>query len=64
MAHPTSLTWFVRHELGLAWRDWFSMMTAGKSGKQFILAGVLFAHCRHCTSHCGLDHPHPGSQRN
>lgn len=43
MAHPTSLTWFARHEFGLFWRDWLSMMTAGKRGKEFILACVLAA---------------------
>lgn len=41
MAHPTSLTWFARHELGLFWRDWLSMMTAGKRGKELLLALVL-----------------------
>ena len=29
-APPQSVAWFVRHELLLAWRDWLSMMTAGK----------------------------------
>ena len=43
MAHPTSLTWFARHEFGLFWRDWLSMMTAGKRGKELILALVLAA---------------------
>ncbi len=43
MAHPTSLTWFARHEFGLFWRDWLSMMTAGKRGKELILAAVLAA---------------------
>ena len=37
MVRPTSLTWFARHELGLAWRDWLSMMTAGKSGKELMI---------------------------
>ncbi|MCP5083904.1 MAG: permease [Alphaproteobacteria bacterium] len=43
MAHPTSHTWFARHELGLFWRDWLSMMTAGKRGKELLLASVLAA---------------------
>ncbi len=41
MAQPTTLTWFARHELGLAWRDWLSMMTAGKKGRELILVIVL-----------------------
>ncbi|MEM8645921.1 MAG: permease [Pseudomonadota bacterium] len=43
MAAPTTLTWFARHELNLVWRDWLSMMTAGKRGKEMILAIVLAA---------------------
>lgn len=41
MAQPTTLTWFARHELGLAWRDWLSMMTAGKKGRELVLVIVL-----------------------
>ncbi|MEM7428313.1 MAG: permease [Pseudomonadota bacterium] len=41
MAQPTTLTWFARHELGLAWRDWLSMMTAGKKGRELVLVVVL-----------------------
>jgi ABC-2 type transport system permease protein len=39
------LTWFARHELSLMWRDWVSMMTAGKRGREPILAvvAVVFA---------------------
>ncbi len=43
MAAPTTLTWFARHELNLVWRDWLSMMTAGKRGKEMLLAIVLAA---------------------
>ena len=43
MAAPTTLTWFARHELNLVWRDWLSMMTAGKRGKEMLLALVLTA---------------------
>ncbi len=30
MAHPATALWFARHEWRLAWRDWLSMMTAGR----------------------------------
>ena len=40
MSQPATLAWFGRHELRLFWRDWISMMTAGKRGREPILAGV------------------------
>ena len=45
MSQPASLTWFACHELNLIWRDWVSMMTAGKRGREPILAvvAVVFA---------------------
>jgi ABC-2 type transport system permease protein len=44
-----SLTWFASHELRLAWRDWLSMMTAGRRGREKVVAVALaifivFAH--------------------
>src|SRR5207237_5192456 len=44
-----SLTWFANHELRLAWRDFLSMMTAGRRGRERIVAlalttFVVFAH--------------------
>jgi ABC-2 type transport system permease protein len=44
-----SLTWFANHELRLAWRDWLSMMTAGRRGRERIVAiavaiFLVFAH--------------------
>jgi ABC-2 type transport system permease protein len=30
---PTTLTWFARHEIRLAWREWLAMMTAGRRGR-------------------------------
>ena len=38
---PATLTWFARHELSLAWRDGWSMMTAGKRGREPIVAVAL-----------------------
>jgi ABC-2 type transport system permease protein len=44
-----SLTWFANHEIRLAWRDWLSMMTAGRRGREKIVGVALavfiaFAH--------------------
>ena len=44
-----SLAWFASHELRLAWRDWLSMMTAGRRGREKVVAValaifVIFAH--------------------
>ena len=44
-----TLTWFANHELRLAWRDWLSMMTAGRRGRERVVAialviFVVFAH--------------------
>ncbi|MET3924479.1 permease [Devosia sp. 2618] len=38
MSTPASLTWFARHELNLAWREWVSMMTGGRRAKGVGLA--------------------------
>jgi ABC-2 type transport system permease protein len=47
--HAASLTFFARHELRLAWRDWLSMMTAGRRGRERVVAialmiFIVFAH--------------------
>ena len=49
MTQAASLTFFARHELRLAWRDWLSMMTAGRRGRERVVAialaiFVVFAH--------------------
>ena len=36
-----SLTWFANHEIRLAWRDWLSMMTAGRRGRERVVAIAL-----------------------
>ncbi|MCC6948756.1 MAG: permease [Bradyrhizobiaceae bacterium] len=33
MSQPATYTWFAAHELKLAWRDWLSMLMAGKRGR-------------------------------
>jgi ABC-2 type transport system permease protein len=41
MSQAATLTWFAGHEFRLAWRDWLSMMTAGKRGRERMVAVVL-----------------------
>ena len=41
MSATATLTWFAGHEFRLAWRDWLSMMTAGKRGRERVVAVVL-----------------------
>src|SRR5580704_7589402 len=44
MAQPATAVWFARHETRLAWRDWLSMMTAGRRERlrRVIVATVIF----------------------
>ena len=41
MSETATLSWFAAHEFRLAWRDWLSMMTAGKRGRERVVAVVL-----------------------
>jgi len=42
MSPAADLTWFARHELRLAWREWLAMMTAGRKGrKRAALIGLI-----------------------
>ena len=45
MSHAGTLAWFARHEVRLGWRDWLSMMTAGRRRRTRTVAIglVLFA---------------------
>jgi ABC-2 type transport system permease protein len=43
VTRPGTLAWFARHELRLAWRDWLSMMTAGKRRRARTVAIALVA---------------------
>src|ERR1700722_5276190 len=36
---PGTTAWFARHESRLAWRDWLSMITAGR-GERLVPVGV------------------------
>ncbi len=42
---PGTTVWFARHETRLAWRDWLSMMTAGRRERlrRVVLAILVFA---------------------
>jgi ABC-2 type transport system permease protein len=41
MSHPGTLVWFARHETRLAWRDWLSMMTAGRRRRMRTVVTAL-----------------------
>jgi ABC-2 type transport system permease protein len=43
MSGATTLTWFARHELKLAWREWLAMMTGGRRGRKRAAAIGLVA---------------------
>ena len=49
MSGPGTLLWFARHECRLAWRDWLSMVTAGRRRRMRSvgLALVAFAAFMH-----------------
>lgn len=40
-AAPATLTWFARHELNLAWREWVAMMTGGRRARGIGLSIFL-----------------------
>ncbi|MGD8810492.1 MAG: permease, partial [Gammaproteobacteria bacterium] len=42
-AHPATLGWFARHEIRLFWRDFISMLTAGKRHLEGLLLLVVVA---------------------
>jgi ABC-2 type transport system permease protein len=44
MNSATALTWFARHEIRLAWREWLAMMTGGRRNRKRAVIGlVIFA---------------------
>lgn len=43
MSSTTALTWFARHELRLAWREWLAMMTGGRRKRRRAVAVGLVA---------------------
>ena len=49
MTSATALSWFARHELRLAWREWLAMMTGGRRRRTraAIIGLVVFAATMH-----------------
>src|SRR5882672_11636623 len=41
MSSATTLTWFARHEIRLAWREWLAMMTGRHGRKRAAVIGVI-----------------------
>ena len=49
MSPASSLSWFVRHEVRLAWREWIAMLTGGRRGRKraAMIGLVVFAAIMH-----------------
>jgi ABC-2 type transport system permease protein len=48
MSSAAALTWFARHEIRLAWREWLAMMTGSRGKrKRAIIALMVFAAIMH-----------------
>jgi ABC-2 type transport system permease protein len=48
MSSTTALSWFARHEIRLAWREWLAMMTGGRrKQKRAIIGLIVFAAVMH-----------------
>jgi len=49
MSSAAALSWFARHEIRLAWREWLAMMTAGRKGRKraAIVGLIVFAAIMH-----------------
>lgn len=43
MNQAASLAWLARHELRLAWRDWYFMMIAGRPRRAIVVASAMLA---------------------
>jgi ABC-2 type transport system permease protein len=41
MSSATALSWFARHELRLAWREWLAMMTGGRRRTRAAVIGLM-----------------------
>jgi ABC-2 type transport system permease protein len=48
MSSASALTWFARHEIRLAWREWLAMMTGGRRNqKRAVIGLIVFAAIMH-----------------
>ena len=41
MSSAADLTWFARHEIRLAWREWLAMMTGARKKRTRAVIGLL-----------------------
>lgn len=41
MSSAAALSWFARHELRLAWREWLAMMTGGRRRRKRAVIGLI-----------------------
>jgi ABC-2 type transport system permease protein len=41
MSSAADLTWFARHEIRLAWREWLAMMTGGRHRRKRAVIGLV-----------------------
>ena len=41
MSSAAALTWFARHEIRLAWREWLAMMTGGRRKRSRAVIGLI-----------------------
>ena len=41
MSSATALSWFARHEIRLAWREWLAMMTGRRGRKRAAVIGLI-----------------------
>src|SRR6476619_1868357 len=41
MSSAAALSWFGRHEIRLAWREWLAMMTGARRTRQRAVIGLL-----------------------
>jgi ABC-2 type transport system permease protein len=53
MSSVAALSWFARHEIRLAWREWLAMMTAGRHGRKrgAIIGLIIFAAIMHLAAY-------------
>ena len=53
MSSALALTWFARHEIRLAWREWMAMMTAGRRFRKrsTVIWLVVFAAIMHLAAY-------------
>ncbi len=47
MTSPAALSWFARHEIRLAWREWMAMMTAGRRWRSTAIGLIVFVAIMH-----------------